>query len=163
MCHFLIGWLAFPKIFHGVHHYIVNLWKSCVYSLVRYWHRTKELFATGRIIKQWARNKMTNRCDSSCSISSFGIPIKSASFVITFTWNFHQLSLNFSKHDLYKIVRRWPILQSFARKCSRYQSPRWMCNLQFFTSLLLMSYKLFRDTQHAITVNTKYPSRHHIT
>ena len=39
--------------FHGIHHYIVDLWTSCVYSIFRYWHHAK--FATGyRITTMWA-------------------------------------------------------------------------------------------------------------
>ena len=44
-----------PKIshnFHGIHHYIVNLWTFCVYSIIRYWQHAK--FATGCRITMWA-------------------------------------------------------------------------------------------------------------
>ena len=30
-----------PHNFQGIHHYIVNLWKGYVYSIIRYWHHTK--------------------------------------------------------------------------------------------------------------------------
>ena len=55
-------------------HYTVNLWQFCVYSLIRYWHYAK--FVTGHRKKNEHYNKIAERCDSMCSILSFGISMK---------------------------------------------------------------------------------------
>ena len=40
-----------PHSFQGIRHYMVNLWKYCEYSTVRYWYHAK--FATGRRKTIW--------------------------------------------------------------------------------------------------------------
>ena len=62
-----------PKISHsfqGIQHYMVNLWKYCVYSTVRYWYHAK--FAMGSRKKIGCKIKVAGRCASRYSILSFG-------------------------------------------------------------------------------------------
>ena len=62
-----------PKISHsfqGIQHYMVNLWKHCVYLIVRYWYHENLLWVDG---KQFGcKIKVAGRCDSRYSILPFG-------------------------------------------------------------------------------------------
>ena len=85
-----------PKISHsfqGIQHYMVNLWKYCVYSIVRYWYHENLRWVDG---KQFGcKIKVAGRCDSRYSILSFGAITK-----ICFIFINH-ISLHFNKYDLY--------------------------------------------------------------
>ena len=63
-----------PKIshsFHGIQHYMVNLWKYCVYSIVFATDITQNLWWVDG--KQFGcKIKVAGRCDSRYSILSFG-------------------------------------------------------------------------------------------
>ena len=62
-----------PKISHGVQaiqHYMVNVWKYCVYSIVRCWYDAK--FAMGRHKHFGCKIKVAGRCDPRYSSLSFG-------------------------------------------------------------------------------------------
>ena len=56
--------------FQGIQHYMVNLWKYCVYSIVRYWYHAK--FAIGSRKQFGCKIKVAGRCDSRYSILPFG-------------------------------------------------------------------------------------------
>ena len=52
MYHFFYTSPKFPDIFQGIYRYIVNLWITCVNSIVHYWHHAK--FSTCRLLTIWA-------------------------------------------------------------------------------------------------------------
>ena len=94
-------------VFRGVcHHYIMNLWIMCVYSIIRCCHHSKyhSKFATGRRITIWVLKQNDRKV---CSILSFGILTKICFIYVcrVYLRCWDQVSLNFSKHDLYKWSR----------------------------------------------------------
>ena len=87
---FLILSLKFPTTSNVIHHYLVNLWEFCVYFLS----------ASCRIcdrITIWVLKQTAERCESICSILSFGVLSKICFISVNHAyWNWEKNSSNLS-------------------------------------------------------------------
>ena len=106
-----------PKISHSFQgiHYMVNLWKQCVYSIVRYWYHAQNLrWVDG---KQFGcKIKVADRCDSRYmySILPFGA-IKKICFIfinhiyLTLRSRFHFILINmiFTIEADFRLDTKW--------------------------------------------------------